>query len=173
MAFGEIIGAAAGILLLIIVAYLVVGSTLSTGEIITNTQKDVTQQNEARLNTNIRIVSAIYENSSSSLYVNVTNTGNEIIGDFTDMDVYLTVPSAAPAFYSFNQTYGTDTTKTWRYSQITLADGSASSIHLSQLDPGEMIWIEINGFSIPPVPGSEVMVITANGIKSSAMIDIV
>ncbi len=173
MAFGEIIGAAVGILLLLIVAYLVVGSTLSTADIVTNTQKDVTQMNEARLNTDIHIVDAIYVNSTSNLHVNVTNTGNEILGDFSGMDVYVTQPATTPAYYSFNQTYGTDVTKTWKYSQITWADGSAAAIHLTQLDPGEMIWMEIDGFSIAPLPGSEVMVITGNGIKSSAMITIV
>jgi len=164
MAVGEIIGAAIGILMLIIVAYLVVGSTLSTAELVTNSQKEITQQNEARLNTNIRISDAQFNTSVGNVYMNVTNTGNEIIGNFQDMDVYLINPEESPIYYSFNKTH----------SQITMPDGSAESIHVNQLDPGEMLWIEIDGPFTPTLKsGSEVVVVTPNGISGSAFIKVV
>ena len=175
MAVGEIIGASIGILMLIIVAYLVVGSTLSTAELVTNTQKEVTQQNEARLNTNIRISDAKYCATTLVLTFNITNTGNEIIGNFPDMDVYVINPAQSPVFHANNQSngYGTDATKTWKYSQITWSNGAVSSIHLNQLDPGEMMWGEIDGpFASKPLSGSEVLVVTPNGIKGSMNIDI-
>jgi len=156
MAGGEIIGAAVGILMLIIVAYLVVGSTLSTAELVTNTQKEVTQQNEARLNTNIRILDS--DVVSGKLYLNVTNTGNEIIGNFKNMDFYVTNPGMAPSYYSFSNTT----------TAITLSDGSPESIHLNLLDPGEVLRVQIEGTSA--VAGSEVMVVTSNGVAGSASV---
>jgi len=54
MAVSEIIGAAVGILLLVIVAYVIVGGTLTAGETIATAQKDLTLQNEARLRTSIQ-----------------------------------------------------------------------------------------------------------------------
>ena len=51
MAVAELIGAAIGVLLLVMVAYLLVGSTLSTAELMVTAQKDVTLQQESRMHT--------------------------------------------------------------------------------------------------------------------------
>ena len=155
MAGGEIIGAAFGILMLIIVAYLVVGSTLSTAEMVMNTQKDVTLRNEARLNTGIVVSVA---NASGTLTMNVTNTGNEIIGNLGDMDFYVVDPAAEPVYYPFS-----DTTTT-----ILLPDGSPESIHLNQLDPGEVMRVQISGASAGI--GTHVVVVTSNGVTGSAFV---
>ncbi len=55
MAVADLIGAAVGVLLLVLVAYILVGSTLSTAEIVSNAQKDLTLHDEARLHTDFII----------------------------------------------------------------------------------------------------------------------
>ena len=55
MAVAEIIGAAIGVLLLVVVAYLLVGGTLNAAETVGNAQKDLTLLNEARMRTSITI----------------------------------------------------------------------------------------------------------------------
>jgi len=55
MAVADLIGAAVGVMLLVIVAYLLVGSTLSTAEIVTNAQKAVALQEQTQLRTDFTI----------------------------------------------------------------------------------------------------------------------
>src|SRR5512136_1857703 len=87
MAAAGIIGTAVGLILLIVVAYVVVGATLTAAETVTNAQKDVTLQNQMRIGTAFTISDQIYNNSI--IYTNVTNTGTEIIRDFNHMDILL------------------------------------------------------------------------------------
>lgn len=174
MAVGEIIGAAVGILMLIVVAYLVVGATLSTADMIINTQKDMTLQEEARMRTSVNISDVEYNTAAKNVYFNLTNTGNEPIYDFQHMDVFITVPGYDPDLYTYDGASGTELAKTWTYSQITLPDGVTSeAIHPGMLDPGEMMWIHIDAFDVnPPVAGSYLSAITSNGITSSYTISI-
>ena len=51
MAAAGIIGTAVGVILLIVVAYVVVGATLTAAETMSNAQKDVTLQNQMRIGT--------------------------------------------------------------------------------------------------------------------------
>ena len=67
MAVAGIIAAAVGVILLIIVAYIVVGATISAAETVTSAQKDVTLQNEMRLGTAVVITDPVQ--SSSNLTV--------------------------------------------------------------------------------------------------------
>ncbi len=89
MAVAELIGAAVGVLLLIIVAYVVVGSTLSAAETVSNAQKDLTQLNEARLRTSITLNKTETNHSGQGLNFSVVNTGSEVISDFTHMDILI------------------------------------------------------------------------------------
>ena len=90
--------------------------------------------------------------------MNVTNTGNEIIGNLEDMDFYIVNPAEEPGYYTFSETT----------SEIMLPDGSPESIHLNQLDPGEVMRIQISGASA--AIGTEVVVVTSNGVSGSAFI---
>jgi flagellar protein FlaF len=89
MAVAEIIGAAVGVLLLIIVAYVVVGSTLTAAETVSFAQKDLTQLSEARLKTSIALNKTEANLSGQGLNFSVVNNGNEIISDFSHMDILL------------------------------------------------------------------------------------
>lgn len=173
MAVGEIIGAAIGILMLIIVAYLVVGSTLSTAELVVNTQKDVTLQNEARLRTSISISDVAFTNQNEpnqpppvKLSFQLKNTGNEPIRDFSHMDVYVSLSSSAPSFYRFDAAEvpgaGDAMSHTWAYTQIR-----PDNIHPGMLDPEEKMYIEIENFDLDSVPteGYTISISTSNGVS--------
>lgn len=137
MAVAEIIGAAVGVLLLIVVAYIVVGSTLSAAETVSNAQKDLTHLNEARLRTGITINKTETDVSGQGLNFTVTNTGNELITDFTHMDILIeTSDSGGYQHLSYNG--GTcGTAGTWCIYGSIVPD----SMHPTQLDPGEKMWV--------------------------------
>jgi flagellar protein FlaF len=158
MAVAEIIGAAVGILLLIIVAYLVVGSTLTAAETVSNAQKDLTLQNEMRIRTAFTITDQI--NSSSIITLNVTNTGTEIIRDFNHMDVivYDTISND----YKICTYNSSGIAGTWDISNRYL-----DFIHPSELDPGEKYQIRINTWGESP---KWFQITTSNGVYASAFV---
>lgn len=158
MAVAEIIGAAVGILLLIIVAYLVVGSTLTAAETVSNAQKDLTLQNEMRIRTAFTITDQI--NSSSIITLNVTNTGTEIIRDFNHMDVivYDTISND----YMICTYNSSGIAGTWDISNRYL-----DFIHPSELDPGEKYQIRINTWGVSP---KWFQITTSNGVYASAFV---
>jgi len=140
MAVAEIIGAAIGVMLLLVVAYMLVGSVLTTAEVVTTAQKDITLLNEARLMTSISLNrSEIFSNITPYvLNFSVTNTGNEIISDFDHTDVYTWNGSSAGYQNYIYDTYNTGTTGNW--SKMVEND----LIHPEQLDPGEKMWVTVN-----------------------------
>jgi len=142
MAVAEIIGTAIGVMLLLVVAYMLVGSVLTTAEVVTTAQKDLTLLNEARLRTSISLNSSeIFANITPFvLNFSVTNTGNEIISDFDHIDVYTW--NGSPADYqNFKyDKYNTGTPGNW---SKTIEN---DLIHPNQLDPGEKMWVTVNYF---------------------------
>ncbi len=142
MAVAEIIGAAIGVMLLVIVAYILVGSVLTTAEVVTNAQKDVTLLQGTRLGTNIEITPPFRNTTDSWLNFNVTNTGNEIIADFGHTDVFILTSPLPIQHNSYESSY-TGLTGKWRkmgiYSGPNLND--VEVIHPNQLDPGEKMWV--------------------------------
>jgi len=162
MAAAEIIGAAVGVMLLVIVAYVVVGSTLYAAETVTTAQKDLTVQQEARMRTAFDITDA-FNNTASSyiIHANMSNTGNEIIGDFKHMDVIV--------YDQLDKNYQICT-----YDAVDVSPGhwhfippSGEFIHPNELDPGESYQIEI--FSDGDAPKWFQMT-TANGVYASAFL---
>jgi flagellar protein FlaF len=136
MAVGEIIGAAIGILMLIIVAYLVVGTTLSTAELVVAAQKDITQQNEIRLNTGMAIIS--YYQPDAARYTfnfSLNNTGSETISDFTHFDLY-TEDALSSGFVRYRYDRSGNAAGTWTTERI-----DRDFVHPQMLDPGESMWV--------------------------------
>jgi flagellar protein FlaF len=166
MAGAEIIGAAIGVLLLILVGYLMIGSALTTAEVVTSAQKDITIQNEARLQT-VFAISGIYSTSSKVLTVNIVNSGSETIGDFSHMDVYVTPSGGSPVYHSFSVIPGGVAGSSWSYTGI-----SPDNIHPGMLDPDETMVVTISGFESPgfPSPPTAVSVSTATGVTRFAYI---
>jgi len=160
MAVSEIIGAAVGVLLLVIVAYVVVGSTLFAAETVTSAQKDLTLQQEARIRSSFSITNPV--NSSTIIYANITNTGTEIISDFKHMDVlvYDTI-SGDYRICTFDATGG-GTAGRW-----DIADRYSDFIHPYALDPGEKFQIRITTEGTSP---KWFQITTANGVSASAYV---
>jgi len=162
MAVSEIIGAAVGVMLLIIVAYVVVSGTLIAGETMANAQKDLTLQQEARIRTSFSITDQFNATSPSNIiYANITNTGSEIIGDFKHMDVI--VYDKADGDYQI-----------CTYDQNDLTPGHwkiyrkfGEFIHLDELDPGERYEIQITSMGDQP---KWFQITTANGVYASAFL---
>ncbi|WAC04107.1 MAG: hypothetical protein OS112_06445 [Methanoregula sp.] len=159
MAGAEIIGAAIGVLLLILVGYLMIGSALTTAEVVSSAQKDITLQNEARLQT-VFTISGVYSNPV--LTINIINSGSETIGDFNHMDVYVTPSDGSPVYHSFTDTGSGVAWSSWSNSGI-----SPDNIHPGMLDPDETMVVTISGFTSPP---AAVSVSTATGVTRFAYV---
>lgn len=157
MAVAEIIGAAIGVLLLVVVAYLLVGGTLSAGEAVAYAQKDLTIQNEARLHTDLFVDADDITRRDTGLNFSVTNTGNEVIADFDHIDVY-TFNNSVPYGH---QRFVYDKYFQGHAGNWTLLRIDNDNIHPNQLDPGEKAWFWATYTGTVPV---WVQVTTGNGV---------
>jgi flagellar protein FlaF len=163
MAVAEIIGAAIGTMLLIIVAYLLVGNVLTTAEVVSNAQKDMTLLDASRLNTDISLE---YEgidtaNTSPALNFTVTNTGNQIIYDFNHASVFSYATGDQAYQYYFFDKKGISTIGTWTIVRI-----DNDLIHPGQLDPGEKMWVK--AYFNPDMTPAWFEFCTNNGVYASA-----
>jgi archaeal flagellar protein FlaF len=162
VAVAELIGAAIGVLLLVMVAYLLVGSTLSTAELVVNAQKDVTLHQEARLKTDIQLNKAEISIAGSGLNFSVTNTGNEIISDFDHIDIFTYNNSLPPEY----QTYTYDKYKIPGKTGNWTIRIDSDYIHPNQLDPGEKAWILATFAGANP---KWVQIVTNNGVYAQTV----
>jgi hypothetical protein len=162
MAVSEIVGAAVGVMLLIIVAYVVVSSTLFTAETVATTQKDLTLREEARLRTAFSITDQFNETETSSIiYATITNTGAETIGDFFHMDVIVYDRELMDyRTCTYDETGGT--AGTWN-----IVSRFDEFIHPYALDAGERYQIRIMSYGNQP---KWFQVTTANGVYASAFL---
>jgi flagellar protein FlaF len=162
MAVAEIIGAAVGVMLLVIVAYVVVSSTLISAETVAGAQKDLTLREEARMRTAFSITDQFNETEQSSIiYATLTNTGAETISDLHHMDVLVYDQELRDyGICTYDETGGT--AGTWnivsRYDEF---------IHPYALDAGERYQIRIMSHGDQP---KWFQVTTANGVYASAFL---
>jgi len=161
MAVAEIIGSAVGVLLLVIVAYLLVGGTLSTAETVVAAQKDMTLLQEIRLGTHITIDSAT--SNATAITFSVINDGDEPISDISQIDIF-----------SYNSTdkdyihYRYNGEKS--YTEETWYDTSFENavVHANQLDPGvTMYGVAILYAGDDP---HNIRIVTPNGISAEKII---
>ncbi|HZD42978.1 MAG TPA: flagellar protein FlaF, partial [Methanomicrobiales archaeon] len=80
MATATLIATAIGLIILVVTAYVLIGGTLSAAEIVASAQKDTAGLQEARMRTSIAITGTALDTNSTTLYMEVENTGSEIIG---------------------------------------------------------------------------------------------
>jgi archaeal flagellar protein FlaF len=159
MAVSEIIGAAIGVILLVVVAYVIVGSVLIAGETIANTQKDLTMQQESRIRTSITISNMT--NQNGMILAEIANTGTEIISDFKHMDVIVYDNDFKDyRIYPFTSDDPPITPSRWG-----IANRYDEFIHPYELDPGERYQIQINTEGNSP---KWFQITTANGVYASA-----
>ena len=156
MAVAEIIGAAIGVLLLVVVAYLLVGGTLTAAETVMNAQKDMTLLNEARLKTSIE-VNDIEQVSNTSLNFSISNNGDETITDLPHMDVFSFDNTNGYVHYTYSS--GSGITDTWQIIRF-----ENDHIHAKELDPGVKMWIQVNFPS--GVTPRIIQVTTNNGVSA-------
>ena len=164
MAGADVIEAAIGITLLLIVSYVVLGSITTAANTVSTAQKDITLQNEARLDTGIMISNVSWNNDC--LRFNITNIGSEVIGNFNSTNVFVAISTDTPKLYKFDLSsspspgYGSEILGTWAYNSI-----GPGTFHTGILDPGEIMTIKI--CYLPTVhPNTLVGVTTSNGASA-------
>jgi archaeal flagellar protein FlaF len=160
MAVAEIIGAAIGTMILLFVAYLLVGNVLTTAEVVSNAQKDLTILSEMRLHTDLRIARAAIAGNAINLTVN--NTGNEIITDFPHTDAFVNkLDGSGYSIYHYSEADNVE--GTWHCSIFN------DYIHPGQLDPGESMFVNVFVPGSTPV-GVDVKFCTNNGVYASTIV---
>jgi flagellar protein FlaF len=160
MAAGELIGAAIGALILVIIAYVLVGSVLSTAVTVANAQKDLTLQDEARLGTRISITSK--EIQGDNISFSVSNNGTEVINDFTHMDILSSNSSYDLQYYLYDPTRS-GAPGTWSVNGFD----PVTSSYAGELDPGQTMSCNATYTGNPP---TWFQITTGNGVYASAFI---
>ncbi len=146
--FATIIGAIVGVFLLLVVAYLLIGATLITAEVVMTAQRDMTEVQTDKTGTSIAIEDhQIVENTT--LYVLVKNEGTTVIENPDQMDMFLATST------------GTQTREEWQSIGIT-----PDLINPGFLDPGEVLNMSMTIDELnPPI---WVKVATPTGTSASA-----
>jgi len=151
------IGAAVGVILLVIVAYLLVGSVLSTSQIVTSAQKSATSLEEHQLKTDFTINQAGLD--STGLNCTITNTGNEPISDFSQMDIYV-YDSSTGAYQLYRYDTSPGIPGTW-----SIISTGTDVVHPGELDPGETYRILVQTAGTSP---AWFQITTANAVSASS-----
>jgi flagellar protein FlaF len=155
MSAGPLIASGVGILLLVATAYVLIGGTLATTEVMVEAQGNLAASQEVRMRTAIAIEKTNL--AGTSLYVEVKNTGSEPVVDIMSIDVYLQI-DGEPVYIP----HGNDTLH-WSKEYID-PDG----VHPGQLDPGETLNLSVT-CTEDAIP-TWVQVVTPNGVPTSAYI---
>jgi archaeal flagellar protein FlaF len=165
MAVAEIIGAAIGVLLLVVVAYLLVGGTLSAAETVMSAQKDITLLHEERMGTLISLSDVKYP-QGGVMNFSVSNNGTTGINDLPHMDVFSYDTTYGYTHYTYVpnslETLNPNTLpdQTWTTTWYLKDD-----IHARQLDPGVTMRVEMKLPEGAPAP-TVVQVTTGNGVSA-------
>lgn len=154
MSAGPLVATGIGVLLLVATAYILIGGTLATTEVMVEAQSSLAVNQEVRMRTAITIQSTAIE--GQTLYVEVENTGSEPVVEIASMDVYL-YAGGTPAYIPFGSG-----ANTWSKVNIVPDD-----VHPGELDPGETLNLSVAFEGDSP---GYVQVVTGNGVSSSAYI---
>jgi flagellar protein FlaF len=155
MGAGTIIATAIAITLLIITGYVLIGGTLSTARIVALAQQAAAAQETQRIHTQIEIFSATTNTSTSTTFIEVNNTGSEVVRNFDHMEVYL-LQNGTPYMYRNQSGPGS-----WTYT-IEPPD----QVNPGLLDPDEVADITVS-YDQTKGNATRVTVITANGVSAS------
>lgn len=154
MSAGSLIASAVAIIMIVVAAYAVIGGTLVTAEVVASAQSDQFRQQEARLHTGIAIVGHTLDTGASTLYLDVENTGGEMILAFDAMTVFTLAGGSAPVYYPYGEGSGT-----WSWVSI-----EPDTVHPHALDPGEVMNISVRYTGAAP---EWAQVTTPNGVYDS------
>jgi len=179
MAGADVIGAAICITLLVLVAYVVVGSIMTTSGIVINAQDDMTRSQEERLGTSITIANYHYQYDTwDATYgdlwridFRVLNKGNQVIKNINKMDVMVIKGSDPPLLYKNG--LGTFETKTWRKVRLERdSDRNAEIINPNQWDPGEYMYGQVSINFDPSTTPTQLQVVLANAVEATTVTEI-
>ncbi|MDT8357390.1 MAG: hypothetical protein RQ758_02680 [Methanomicrobiaceae archaeon] len=157
MGSAALVATAIALVLLLITAYVIVGGTLATAQVVSLAQDDKVDRQETRIHTSISITGTALSDTNPELYVLVENTGSETITDLAHMDVLL-ISRAEPVYYPSGSGSGT-----WSVVEII-----PDQVHPGALDPDEVMNISVRYVS--PDSPFWVKVITPNGVYDSSYI---
>lgn len=158
MSAGPLVASGIGILLLVVTAYVLVGGTLATTEVMVEAQSNLAMQQEARMRTAIEIQGTTVVDSEI-LSVEVKNTGSEPVVNIPLIDVYLYMGDGAPVYVP----YGEENVNYWNNAGI-----DPDHIHPGELDPGETLTLRVTHEE--DAKPTWIQVVTPNGVASSAYI---
>ena len=147
MGFATIIGAIVGVFLLLVVAYLLIGASLITAEVVMTAQRDMTEVQTDRTGTSIAIDGHQISADNTTLYLQVKNEGTTVIENPDQMDMFLATST------------GTQTREEWQLIGI-----SPDLINPGFLDPGEVLNMSVTIDTLP----IWVKVATPTGTDASA-----
>lgn len=153
MGAGTIIATAIAITLLIVTGYVLISGTLSTAQLVAMAQQAAAERETQKMHTRIEIINASANTTTSQTFVEVKNTGSEVVGDFRHMEVYL-LQGGVP--YTYTNMVGI-----WTY------DIKPDQVHPGLLDPDEIVNITVPYEAARGDP-SWVKVTTDNGVYDSA-----
>jgi flagellar protein FlaF len=153
MGAGTIIATAIAVTLLIITGYVLIGGTLSTAQVVAKAQQAAADREALKVHTRIEIINASSNTTTEQTFIEMKNTGSEVVGDFRHMDVYL-LQGGVPTAY-------TNQSGSWT---LTI---SPDQVHPNLLDPGEIANITVLYSQALGSP-TWVKVTTANGVYASA-----
>ncbi|MBP2145180.1 flagellar protein FlaF [Methanofollis sp. W23] len=156
MGAASVVASAISIVLIIIVAYVVMGGVIITAETVADAQGARLQQEELRLHTGIEVTDYTLDEGTSILYLNLTNTGSEPVLTYDQMVVFTAAEDVPPVYYSY-EPGGSD--GTWSWLAIT-----PDLVHPKEFDPDEVMNISVRYAGERP---EWVQVTTPNGISDS------
>ncbi|HRD25126.1 MAG TPA: flagellar protein FlaF [Methanoculleus sp.] len=156
MSAGPIVASGVGILLLVVTAYVLIGGTLTTTEVLVEAQSSLAAQQEARMRTAIAIQETALNNQT--LYVELENTGSEPIVDISSIDVYLHYEETGPVYIPPGAGPS-------HWSRVTI---EPDGVHPGQWDAGEILTLSVT-FEEDATPIC-VQVVTPNGVSASTYI---
>ena len=155
MSAGPLVASGVGILLLVATAYVLIGGTLATTEVMVEAQSNLAANQEVRMRTAIAIPNTTL--NGTNLYVEVKNTGSEPVVDIPSIDVYVQ-SNGEPVYIP----YGAGTNR-WERGNI-----APDAVHPGQLDPGETLNLSVT--CTEDGTPTWVQIVTPNGVSSSAYI---
>jgi hypothetical protein len=170
MAGADVIEAAIGITLLLIVSYVVLGSITTAADTVSTARKDMTLLQEERLGTSIWMADAHYHGtfdvSPNRIDFRVRNNGTQIIHNISQTEIMLMLSPNAPVLYKNGPLTGLGIT-TWFNNGLWLdTTGSQGEIiNPGQWDPGEYLWGQV---WVDP-QSNQLEVILSNGVKASTV----
>ena len=153
MGAGTMIATAIAITLLIITGYVLISGTLSTAQLVAMAQQAAAERETHKMHTRVEIVNATLNTDTSQTFVEVKNTGSEVVGDFNHMEVYL-LQGGVP--YTYTNLVGI-----WTYAI------QPDQVNPGLLDPDEIVNITVPYEAARGDP-SWVKVTTVNGVYDSA-----